>query len=132
MISWQRNKMLFRLVALLAFIFLGSLYFFPADIYQWSPPCFFKEELHLYCTFCGGFRALSYMVCGDLITAWWHNAFIVLLAPFICYQGINSYRNIRQGRSNVLSVSFPGFYYILVLAIIFTVLRNTHFYSAVF
>lgn len=128
MIISVKEKYLFPGLAVLALIVVLSLTIFPAHIYQWSPPCFFKKELDLYCAFCGGFRSITFLVQGDFVKAWFYNPLVTVAAAYILFQIIKNGISIWQGMAAPFKISMYKFYLFLVFIIGFTILRNTSIY----
>lgn len=131
MIPSSKEKYLFLALVCLPLLAMG-LMLFPADIYQWSPPCFFKKELNLYCTFCGGFRALSHLLQADIYSAWFYNPLVVLVAAYGCFEIIKNCISMWEAHSAPFTVSVHKFYLFLALMLGFTVLRNTPIYTYLF
>lgn len=57
----------------------------PADRAGWSPRCPFRTATGLDCPGCGGTRALSALLGGDVVTAADHNVLTLLLLPVLAY-----------------------------------------------
>jgi hypothetical protein len=57
----------------------------PEDRAGWSPRCPFRLATGLDCPGCGGTRAVSALVRGDLLVALDHNVVTVALLPVLAY-----------------------------------------------
>ena len=49
------------------------------------PVCLLHDLFFLYCPFCGGTRAVSDLLAGDLVSAFWANAAVVLSLPLLIW-----------------------------------------------
>jgi len=118
--------------AVLAGVFLGGgavLYFFNPSKFGFYPVCEFHQLTGLNCPGCGGTRAVYQLLHGNLLRAMQDNALVVLglagLAGRAAWFGANRFR--RRPVGPFLPSEF--FWPLLVVAIVFTVLRNLPAFS---
>ncbi len=69
----------------------------PEDRTLWTPRCPFRAATGLDCPGCGGTRALTALLRGDLLTAVSHNLLTVLLLPLLVWGWFGWLRH-RAGR----------------------------------
>lgn len=87
------------------------------------PTCVLHDLFRLYCPFCGGTRAVSSLLTGNIIGALRANAAVVTDLPFLLYSDVKALVHIVRNKP-VTSLSRSG---ILALALFFAaffVLRN--------
>ncbi len=123
----ERTGWMLRLVvppAAVAFA-VSVLLFFPPAQYGFYPRCPFHELFNLQCPGCGATRALAALLRGHLGEALRLNALTVLLSPFMASYGVICYRRLLRGEVMRLPQPRPvRIYATLVIAIVFTVVRN--------
>lgn len=118
----------FRLAAIL----LGSIavgvgvlvFFFNPTTHGFYPVCQFHRLTGLNCPGCGMTRALYALLHGDFKAAWQDNALLVAAVIALPVRVVWLAVNKKNGRPAVKF--FPGtlFWPLLVVALIFTILRN--------
>ena len=112
-------------VLLLIVVGLGVvLFFFDPGQYRFYPVCYFHAATGLNCPGCGGQRALHELLHGHFVAAAHANALVLFCLPFVAAaSGQWLWRAWR--RQPVASIVRPAWMWtFLVLAVIFTVLRN--------
>lgn len=116
----------------LAVIGLGGtavLYFFDPTTNGFYPVCRFHQLTGLNCPGCGATRACHALLHGDLSTAFRDNALIVLSLPALLLRGgwlaLARYRGRPAG--SWLAVNQAWMF--LVIALVFSVLRNLPAFS---
>lgn len=109
-----------------AAVLLGLLAAFVLVVFLWQPPCLILEATGLYCAGCGGQRMFYALLRGDFPAAFFHNPFLFCLLPLVCgYLLWEALRYLKKQRPLYKSRRFLWLFgMILVLAVIFTVLRN--------
>ena len=105
------------------------LYSFNPSTNGFYPVCGFHELTGLYCPGCGGTRAAYELLHGNLVQALRDNALFVLLLPALGGRG--AWLAIRKIRNRpVAGFLTPRLSWTsLVVAIVFTVLRNLPAFS---
>jgi hypothetical protein len=116
----------------LAGVLLGAgavLYFFNPSKYGFYPVCEFHQLTGLNCPGCGGTRAVYQLLHGHVLRAMQDNVLAVLglagLAGRAAWVGAKRYRRRPVGPF----VPSEFFWPLLVVAIVFTVLRNLPAFS---
>ncbi|HTQ52051.1 MAG TPA: DUF2752 domain-containing protein [Candidatus Acidoferrales bacterium] len=116
----------------LAGVLLGAaavLYFFNPSKYGFYPVCQFHQLTGLNCPGCGGTRAVYQLLHGHVLRAMQDNALVVLslaaLAGRAAWFGAKRFR--RRPGGPFLPPEF--FWPLLVVALVFTVLRNLPAFS---
>ncbi|MDR1810932.1 MAG: DUF2752 domain-containing protein [Prevotella sp.] len=101
--------------------------FYSAENHALSVQCSFHALTGLQCPGCGGQRALSYLLHGDILKALRYNAFLVVGLPFFLYM----YRLIVETYGLKKSRNLGGFFYsplfakiVLLALFLFFILRN--------
>ncbi len=107
-------------------VLLGLAAAFFLVVFLWQPPCLILEATGLYCAGCGGQRMFHALLHGDFSAAFFHNPFLFCLLPLLCgYLLWEAVRYLKKQRPLYQSRRFLWFSgIVLVLAAIFTVLRN--------
>jgi Protein of unknown function (DUF2752) len=115
-----------------AVVVLGSgavLFFFNPSTHGFYPVCEFHELTGLNCPGCGGTRAVYQLLHGDVLRAMQDNALVVLsLAGLVgraAWFGTKKF--LRRPVGPFLPPEF--FWPLLVVALVFTVLRNLPAFS---
>ena len=112
---------------MLAVAMLGSglvLFFFDPTKYGFYPLCLFHALTGWYCPGCGGTRAAYELLHGHLVRALHDNALVVLaLAAVLIWNARWLAQRLRGGSMN-LKVPVGVWWTLLVVALVFTVLRN--------
>ena len=116
----------------LAAVLVGAgavLYFFNPSKYGFYPVCEFHQLTGLNCPGCGGTRAVYQLLHGHVLRAMQDNALAVLglagLAGRGAWVGVNRYRCRAVGPFLPSEYFWP----LLVVAIVFSVLRNLPAFS---
>jgi len=108
-------------VTLLAMV---TVFFFNPSTHAFYPVCQFHRLTGLECPGCGMTRATYALLHGDFLTAVHDNALFVFvlaaLAARAVWFGLNRWRGKRNGEIFRARFLWP----LLVLALVFTVLRN--------
>jgi Protein of unknown function (DUF2752) len=105
---------------------MAVVFFFPPAQYSFYPRCPIYEATHLLCPGCGGTRALYELLHLNFARALHYNAFITVLTPLAAlWSAASWYQAARKG--SVVELSMPlGFGIgLAILAVLFTVVRNT-------
>jgi Protein of unknown function (DUF2752) len=95
---------------------------FPPDHYSFYPRCPIYTAFHLQCPGCGGTRALSALLRGDLHVALRLNGLVTLFSPILLLALIPS-KGIRFRRFFIAPPQ-SAVYAALVITAIFTFARN--------
>ncbi len=105
---------------------LGLAAAFCAVVFLWQPPCLILKFTGFACAGCGGQRMLHALLRGDIAGAFFHNPFLFcflpVLAGYILWEALRYIKGRRP-----LYQSRPFLYAlcaVLLIALIFTVLRN--------
>ena len=105
------------------------LYFFNPSTHGFYPVCAFHELTGLNCPGCGGTRAAYQLLHGDILQALHENALFVLLLPVLAGRGawlaIRKMRNRRGAEFLTPRLLWA----LLVVAVVFTVIRNLPAFS---
>src|SRR6516165_4319094 len=105
------------------------LYFFNPSQYGFYPVCEFHQWTGLNCPGCGGTRAVYQLLHGHVLRAMQDNALAVLapalLAGRAVWVGVKRYRRQPVGPFLPLEIFLP----LLVVAVVFTILRNLPAFS---
>jgi len=105
---------------------IAVLYAFPPSQYSFYPRCPFYTYAHFLCPGCGGTRALYEMLHGNLAGAWHYNALLTVLAPVtFVWLAFVWVRAVRSKDSPDFHVPRAAWAMVAVVAILFTVVRNT-------
>jgi hypothetical protein len=111
---------------------LGSgavLFFFNPGTHGFYPVCLFHKLTGWNCPGCGGTRAAYQLLHGHLLPALRDNALFILVLVALSLRGVWFVaRKIRQQPAN-LAVPPKVWWAFLVLAIVFSVLRNLPAFS---
>ena len=87
------------------------------------PTCVLHDVFRLYCPFCGGTRAVSSLLAGNIIGALRANAAVVVTLPFLIYSDIKALVLIFKNRT-VTPLSRPAIIALITVFAAFFVLRN--------
>jgi hypothetical protein len=105
---------------------VATLYAFPPSRYSFYPRCPIYSTTHILCPGCGATRALYELLHLNLRGALHYNAFITLLIPVaLLWWAREWYRASRQGRPMELRLARTGWVALLLVALLFTIARNT-------
>ena len=105
------------------------LYFFNPSTHGFYPVCAFHELTGLNCPGCGGTRAAYQLLHGDVLQALHDNALFVLLLPALAGRG--AWFAVRKIHNRpVAEFLTPKLLWtFLVVAVVFTVIRNLPAFS---
>ena len=104
------------------------LWFFPANEYNFYPPCMTRKLFGIYCPGCGSGRALSCLIHGNIIHAFKLNPMFMLLIPLTLYW---IFTLLAKAFELKIKLPTPGKYTlisIIVGIVLFTILRNIPHY----
>lgn len=105
---------------------IGTLYVFPPAQYGFYPRCPFYTYAHFLCPGCGGTRALYEMLHGNMAGAWHYNALLTVLVPLsFVWSAVVWFRGARSNQLPDFRVPRAAWIVVAVVAILFTVARNT-------
>ena len=112
------------LFAALVIAIAALVFFFNPSTHGFYPVCQFHRLTGLNCPGCGMTRALYALLHGDLLTALRDNALLVLAIPLLLARGV--WFAVKKSQGRPVDSFVPGKYLwlLLVLALVFTVLRN--------
>ncbi len=126
--SFQRSLEIFLVIFFLVVIIGAVFYVF--NPYQASQitgytGCTINEVFGVQCPTCGGTRAMYAVFQGNIIRAVQHNLLVVFSVPVILYYGgKTSYLVLLGEPLTRLRINKSFLWFWLVLAAVFTVLRN--------
>jgi len=105
------------------------LYFFNPSTHGFYPVCEFHQLTGLNCPGCGGTRAVYQLLHGHLLRALEDNALVVLALAGLAGRGVwcETKKFLRRPAGPFLPPEF--FWPLLVIAVVFTVLRNLPAFS---
>lgn len=109
-----------------ALALLGLAAAFLLVVFVLRPPCVILETTGYYCAGCGGQRMISALLEGDLLGAFRYNPFLFVFLPLAgVYAITEAVRYVRGKPPLFRSKRFAAVLIsILILALVFTVLRN--------
>lgn len=87
------------------------------------PTCLLHDALRLYCPFCGGTRAVSTLLTGNIVGALRANAAVVVTLPFLLHLDIRALVRIVRNKP-VTPLSRPAIIALITVFAAFFVLRN--------
>lgn len=98
------------------------------------PPCHIKRLTGFNCLSCGATRSTLALIRGDIRTAVWYNPLYVVFLGWLVYLYARVVVSLFQKpyRRYVLVVDWGRAVAAMIVAIIFTVIRNLPFYQTVF
>jgi hypothetical protein len=122
---------LFAVVMLgLAALGVGAVvFFFNPSAYVFYPTCQFHALTGLYCTGCGGTRAIYQLLHGHVLAALKDNALFVLALPPLAVWGARFVVQKLRNQQTVFQLHPKMMWLFVVVALIFTVLRNLPAFS---
>lgn len=104
------------------------LYAFPPWQYSFYPICPLFHYAHILCPGCGGTRAMSAMLHGNLVQAWHYNALFVAVLPVLLIATCAMYWSaIAKDRVEWPQVPKSAIVMFFVVACAFTIVRNVNF-----
>jgi len=106
---------------------LGTVLFnFPPDQYGFYPRCPIYTYTHLLCPGCGATRAMYELLHFNVTRALHYNALLTVLAPAgILWFAFSWWQAVRESSSLQLRVPRLAVAGVILLAVLFTVARNT-------
>jgi len=119
-------------VAVLGLAALGVsavVFFFNPSAYVFYPTCQFHALTGLYCTGCGGTRAVYQLLHGHVLSALKDNALFVLALPILAVWGVRFVVQQLRNRQTALQLRPKWVWLFLAVALVFTVLRNLPAFS---
>ena len=93
-------------------------------VHRHLPLCSFHAATGLWCPLCGALRAADALAHGHLGAALHYNLLLVAAVPFVMAWWLDATARSRRGASR-RRVPPAAIAAVLVLAVVFTVLRNT-------
>jgi hypothetical protein len=105
------------------------LYFFNPSTHGFYPVCEFHELTGLNCPGCGGTRAAYDLLHGHVLRALHDNALLVMSLAALAGRGAWFAAHIARNRPVPVFLPPKGLWAFLVIAIVFTVLRNLPAFS---
>ena len=102
----------------------ATVFFFNPSSHKFYPACEFRQLTGLNCPGCGGTRALYALLHGNFSTALRDNALLVGGICFLALRGGWLAVKIFRGRETGEFISTKFLWPLLVVAMVFTVLRN--------
>jgi len=108
---------------------MAVLFFFNPSQYHFYPTCAFHRWTGLNCPGCGMTRALYALLHGDVRTALRDNALLVVGLVALAMRGLWLMRTRRLGRQGEGWLPAGWLWPIMVIALVFTVLRNLPAFS---
>ncbi len=122
------SRLLPGLVGLVLAAMLLVLHQFDPSLGGFYPGCTFHKLTGLNCTGCGGLRATHHLLHGRVLTAFHHNALVVLGAPVVAgWAGCQLWRRWRGIPPKLDGLSTGWLWVLFGGMIAFTVLRNLPF-----
>jgi hypothetical protein len=130
-ITTRPSLMLFTTVVLgLAALGVGAvLFFFNPSAYVFYPRCQFHALTGLYCPGCGGTRAVYQLLHGRVLLALKDNALFVLTLPVLAVWGARFTVRKLRNQQTAFQLRPKMVWLFLVVALVFTVLRNLPAFS---
>jgi hypothetical protein len=105
---------------------VGVLYAFSPSEYSFYPRCPIYSATRLLCPGCGATRALHELLHLNLRGALHYNALTTLLIPIVLtWSALEWHRASRQNRSMELRLPVVTWAALLLVAVLFTIIRNT-------
>lgn len=105
---------------------IAVLYAFPPSQYSFYPRCPFYTYAHFLCPGCGTTRAMYEMLHGNLAGAWHYNALFTMLLPLsFVWSAVVWFRAARNNQELDFRLPRAAWAMVAVVAILFTVVRNT-------
>jgi Protein of unknown function (DUF2752) len=125
-ITTSPSLTLFAIMVLcLAALGVGAVvFFFNPSAYVFYPACPFHALTGLYCPGCGGTRALYQLLHGHVLLALKDNALFVLMLPMLAVWGTRFVVQKSRNQQTAFQLRPKMVWLFLVVALVFTVLRN--------
>ena len=105
------------------------LFFFNPSAYVFYPPCQFHALTGFYCPGCGGTRAVYQLLHGRILLALKDNALFVLALPVLAVWGARFVVQKLRNQQTAFQLRPKMVWLFLVVALVFTVLRNLPAFS---
>jgi hypothetical protein len=125
----RANYLVGILLGLVALTIAAVVYFFNPATHAIYPVCQFHKLTSLNCPGCGMTRALYALLHGDFLTALRDNALFIGGIFFLAARGGWWILQRQRGRVNADFFPLKFLWPLLILALIFTVLRNLPSFS---
>ena len=125
-IRGSRSRFLIGITVSLTMAVVGLILFFfnPAQ-HAFYPQCFFHRWTGWQCPGCGGLRATHQLLHGNFAEAFRLNSLFIFLLPIGAWFGLREIVWQLRGKKLPAIFARPGWgWFLLGLAIIFTILRN--------
>lgn len=103
---------------------VAVVYFFNPSTHGFYPICLFHAMTGLNCPGCGGTRSLYALLHGHFELALKDNALFILLLPVVALRGAWFAGKKSLGQPAGQFVPVKSLWWLLVIAVVFTVLRN--------
>jgi hypothetical protein len=107
-----------------ALVIAATVFFFNPTTHPFYPVCQFHRLTGLNCPGCGMTRAAYALLHGDAWTALHDNALFVAVLGGLALRGVWFAVNQARGRRNGVFFRAQWLWWLLVVALVFTVLRN--------
>ena len=109
----------------MAVIAVGAvLFWFDPAQHRFYPFCFFHRLTGLQCPGCGGLRAMHQLLHGHVLAALQMNALFMISLPLLAWRWLHSKAARIKQQPAVRMISPAWLWLFLVVALVFTVLRN--------
>ena len=108
---------------------LAVLFFFNPATHGFYPVCLFHALTGLYCPGCGGTRAVYQLLHGHILLALHDNALFVLALVALAVWGARFVVRKLRNQQTIFQLRPKTLWMFLVVALIFTVLRNLPAFS---
>lgn len=110
---------------------MSLLYFYyPANEHSFYPGCALHTLTGYYCPACGGQRALSALLHGNIILAMRNNLLFIIILPFFIKYSFTGAQRLILNNKPFLNLKFSSFqlWFILGIILLFFLLRNINTY----
>ncbi len=106
------------------------LKYFPVGNYDIYPKCPIYDSTGLYCSGCGLTRASDSIINGDFLSLLQNNLLLALALPFIAIYIYSLFvQSIYKYKPVIISLNIRDFYFMMFFIVLYSVLRNFHFFS---
>ena len=123
-LSRAQPKLVAGILGLIALAIAAVVFFFNPATHRIYPVCQFHQLTSLDCPGCGLTRSLYALLHGNVLAALHDNALFIGGIVFLAARGGWFALNRRLGRRNAEFFPLKFLWPLLILALIFTVLRN--------
>jgi Protein of unknown function (DUF2752) len=117
----------FFVVVVLGAAMLGGcavIYFFNPSTHGFYPTCMFHEMTGLNCPGCGATRAVYALLHGRILTALRDNSLFILSGAILTIMNVRFVWRTMRGQPAEFNLPAGFLWTFLVVAIVFTILRN--------